>query len=227
MALISCPECQKEISDKATSCPFCGYPIGTAPTPIQPAVVSPIVNASPTKKRKHSPILIVLIVFIVLIGFFVVLGILRSFILGLNTPSPTPTNAPIATPTTDPATDIDQAVKDFMNQCIEADFGEFSRNPDSHGTASVYIIGKVFQIVKEGNDPDMDNRWRVDMLVLQDNDSSKSWIITYYPLDDAPRILANDSIIVYGFFGGIMYGETVTGEKVSSPSITAVKINRR
>lgn len=27
MALINCPECGKEISDKATSCPLCGYPI--------------------------------------------------------------------------------------------------------------------------------------------------------------------------------------------------------
>lgn len=28
MSLIKCPECNKEISDKATSCPMCGYPIG-------------------------------------------------------------------------------------------------------------------------------------------------------------------------------------------------------
>ena len=27
MALIKCPECGKEVSDKASSCPNCGYPI--------------------------------------------------------------------------------------------------------------------------------------------------------------------------------------------------------
>ena len=27
MALINCPECNKQISDKANSCPNCGYPI--------------------------------------------------------------------------------------------------------------------------------------------------------------------------------------------------------
>lgn len=27
MALILCPECKKEVSDKATNCPVCGYPI--------------------------------------------------------------------------------------------------------------------------------------------------------------------------------------------------------
>ena len=25
MAIIKCPECQKEVSDSAVSCPFCGY----------------------------------------------------------------------------------------------------------------------------------------------------------------------------------------------------------
>lgn len=30
MALIKCPECGREISDKATSCPNCGYPTGDA-----------------------------------------------------------------------------------------------------------------------------------------------------------------------------------------------------
>jgi len=27
MALINCPECKKEISDKVKSCPHCGYPL--------------------------------------------------------------------------------------------------------------------------------------------------------------------------------------------------------
>ena len=27
MALIKCPECQSEVSDKAKTCPKCGYPI--------------------------------------------------------------------------------------------------------------------------------------------------------------------------------------------------------
>ena len=27
MAFIKCPECGKEISEKASSCPSCGYPI--------------------------------------------------------------------------------------------------------------------------------------------------------------------------------------------------------
>ena len=32
MALISCPECVKQVSDRAASCPDCGCPISTTPT---------------------------------------------------------------------------------------------------------------------------------------------------------------------------------------------------
>lgn len=31
MAIISCPECGKQISDRAISCPDCGCPINQAP----------------------------------------------------------------------------------------------------------------------------------------------------------------------------------------------------
>jgi hypothetical protein len=35
MALIKCPECGKEISDKASACPNCGCPIASRPTSIK------------------------------------------------------------------------------------------------------------------------------------------------------------------------------------------------
>lgn len=54
MALIECPECKREISDKASSCPGCGYPIISEPSvpgkviePVQETVISP----PPQEKR--------------------------------------------------------------------------------------------------------------------------------------------------------------------------------
>ena len=32
MALMKCPDCGREVSDRANSCPFCGCPIGPAAT---------------------------------------------------------------------------------------------------------------------------------------------------------------------------------------------------
>jgi hypothetical protein len=34
MALISCPECDCEVSDKASACPRCGVPLASAPTDV-------------------------------------------------------------------------------------------------------------------------------------------------------------------------------------------------
>lgn len=45
MALIKCPECAKEISNAATACPSCGYPLTGTPTPA--VVVSPARKWSP------------------------------------------------------------------------------------------------------------------------------------------------------------------------------------
>jgi predicted amidophosphoribosyltransferase len=39
MALINCPECNKEISDMAESCPHCGFPIAKK-APLKPALPS-------------------------------------------------------------------------------------------------------------------------------------------------------------------------------------------
>ncbi len=46
MAIINCPECGKDISDKATSCPHCGVTIN--PVPTQPINVN--MNNGPSVK---------------------------------------------------------------------------------------------------------------------------------------------------------------------------------
>ena len=53
MALIKCPECGREVSDKALSCPNCGYPISQ--DPLEWAMdfeTSPSVQASEPKKEQ-------------------------------------------------------------------------------------------------------------------------------------------------------------------------------
>lgn len=70
MAMIKCPECGKEISDKATTCPNCGAPIGTTSqgAPAQPdfGQYNGPAQQPPKKKKKHRG-LVVLAVIVVLI----------------------------------------------------------------------------------------------------------------------------------------------------------------
>jgi hypothetical protein len=47
MALISCPECKANISDKAASCPGCGHPM----TPLAGRGEGPLVTTQLTAKR--------------------------------------------------------------------------------------------------------------------------------------------------------------------------------
>lgn len=73
MALIKCPECGREISDKASSCPSCGCPIESQKSEI----VNNIVNEKiidlqqPNKSNKKNMLIIAIIAVLVVIGILV------------------------------------------------------------------------------------------------------------------------------------------------------------
>ena len=73
MALISCPECGREVSDQAPVCPNCGAPIARSAASAVPP--PPAAAPQPAKKRKTSCLVA---------GCAVVLGVgLLLFIIGL------------------------------------------------------------------------------------------------------------------------------------------------
>lgn len=47
MPLVTCPDCQNQVSDQATSCPHCGRPLSPQPAPMVPL-------AHPTQPKKTS-----------------------------------------------------------------------------------------------------------------------------------------------------------------------------
>jgi len=51
MAMINCPECKHEVSDKATSCPECGYPLQQAQ---QEKTLADILVGKRWRALKHS-----------------------------------------------------------------------------------------------------------------------------------------------------------------------------
>lgn len=76
MALINCPECSKEISDKVKACPHCGYPFeeqrSVSQTKNQPVKE---VNTTPQKSKAKKllltgiPIVLVIVALIIGIGY--------------------------------------------------------------------------------------------------------------------------------------------------------------
>ncbi len=76
MALIICPECGKEISDKVKACPHCGYPLQeevdlTAPQPVE--ITSVKLTSSPEQKRKIRNAVIIAVV-VAILGVVCILG---------------------------------------------------------------------------------------------------------------------------------------------------------
>ena len=67
MALIICPECGKEISDTARSCPNCGYPI-TAKENEENLTTSAVVGEVPKKKSPLKAIAIACLIIAVIAG---------------------------------------------------------------------------------------------------------------------------------------------------------------
>ena len=63
MALVSCPECGKEISDAARSCPHCGHPIAQEP---QPQDMPPV----PRKSKRSIIIAACVLALVAVVGIF-------------------------------------------------------------------------------------------------------------------------------------------------------------
>lgn len=64
MALINCPECGRQVSDRANACPQCGNPIHTtsaAPQPIQVETANVVTTEATSKPWKGLQLLGVLI----------------------------------------------------------------------------------------------------------------------------------------------------------------------
>lgn len=69
MAMIKCPECGKEISDKASNCPSCGYPIENQKIQVSSNVLEqPFIDRKSKKLNKKNILIIAVIVVMVIIG---------------------------------------------------------------------------------------------------------------------------------------------------------------
>lgn len=71
MALIKCTECDREVSDKASSCPGCGSPIAATPETTKPVRVKTSEDNFMTRSRGCADVLLILFVILILFLIFV------------------------------------------------------------------------------------------------------------------------------------------------------------
>ncbi len=84
MALISCPECRREISDQAHACPGCGYPIRPPAAVSSPASV---LASSGTAVKTAGGVLATWLaapwIARVIVGVIALLGLFAFLIVGI------------------------------------------------------------------------------------------------------------------------------------------------
>lgn len=68
MALIKCPECNKEISDKVKACPYCGYPFEQQEE-AQKVEISSVNIKMKKENKKKIIILVIIICCVIVVGF--------------------------------------------------------------------------------------------------------------------------------------------------------------
>lgn len=81
MALIICPECQQQVSDQATTCPKCGFPLSIVgnPSDTQTTEFAPPANRTvPAKRTTNRKPLIIAIIAAVCIVALVLIGALAK-----------------------------------------------------------------------------------------------------------------------------------------------------
>lgn len=78
MALITCPECGREVSDKAAACPYCGNPLKENPETEMSTKVDAVSAAQKKNYLKYSLLLWPLYVVEIIVFIFV------EFALGLD-----------------------------------------------------------------------------------------------------------------------------------------------
>ena len=80
MALIQCPECDKEISDKVKACPFCGFPFESnadTKNDVQQVEITSV-NIAPKDPAKMKKMITGVIATVVILALaFVIFGVIK------------------------------------------------------------------------------------------------------------------------------------------------------
>jgi hypothetical protein len=198
MALITCEDCGKSISDRAPSCPHCGAPGAAVSTKMDHIPITHPTQAAiaPTKSRPGLTI------------FLSVVAVIALIILIAGSPTTTPTVQPKAAPSP-------QQVK---AQSSYIDYELLARSPTSYQGRLVYFQGKVIQATQSG----LSYVLRVNVSRGKYDGWSNTIYVDYRASSAAyPRILEGDIINLWGDFVGIKSYTAVLGQSIQIPHLEA------
>lgn len=199
MALIKCPECGKEISDKAGTCPNCGCPIQSEQkaeeTPPVNTVTQGTIPKKPKKKGRFLKILLIVAVAIV------VIGVIGSIGGNSNGNDQKENEASSETKTEE---------KVYLT---EEEISQLFSDPDQFKGKYVKLSGQVFIEPEDAGD-------YIGLQIYSNPESLDNNFLVKAPKDGTEY--ASDSyVIVDGKIEGTVTGENMMGGIVSAPLIDA------
>lgn len=250
--MIKCPECGKEVSDKADKCPNCGYPLHI-PTTSQTQQMP-----QQEKKKKSNlglDILIAILLFImplapigiiimwvkkvpqskgtrivatIVFGFLFLVWLFGSAKSNSEGTESKGTQTKIEeyktteTATPNGAKTIEISKEEFIASCEEISYKTLARTPDDYKGKRIKLTVKISQIIQGGF---LDNG---EYYRAYTNDEYDFWSGDEYLIKDTRnnkdvKILQDDILIVYGEFDGTRTMErALTGVKEDVLTVNAV-----
>ena len=211
--LIKCQECGKEVSDKAFSCPNCGCPIDNNEEVLKEinkldiSGNSAISNKKGKSNDENKPATggcLGLIVF----AFICMLMGSCLFDGGNETSESTTTSTTQEITTTEASTEMSE--EDFKSSCIEVNYEEIYRNPETYR-------GKPIKITLDVNEYDTQVLGLLDVYYCS-YDGNFVFVSDYRVVKE-PTIASGDKVVIYGTGAGMA---TVTE---SQRNILGIKTN--
>lgn len=114
--------------------------------------------------------------------------------------------------------------KDFKASCESLDYEDVMRNTDNYLNKKVTVTGKVVQVVSESDDGSTNSQYRVSTGDDGYGDYFDDDIVLYYKRGDAPKLLEDDIITIYGECSGTESYTTILGAEVTVPVITGAYV---
>ncbi len=223
-----CQKCGKEQVEDAVFCSSCGTKLfsenvrqadTTKNEPVQKPMYEPIQD-----NINKGCLKIFLILFGILLVLFIV--IIALFSIGDET---TATEKSVTTESTQAEKEAKeqqekaekeanelQDLESFKNSCEFYSYEDISRNPDSYKGKNLTYTGQVIQVLEEGNDI----HFRLNVTAMEYVYTDTVYV-KYTKNDNESRILEGDMVTIWGTFDGIESFETVLGNKVTAPQISA------
>ena len=178
---------------------------------INPSTMQYLNNRVPQHRKTKNNSWIILLV--------VVSVVAALFMLVVRTGTETGGTQSTTKPSSGMSSGVTAAISEesYKNSCESVKYEDIARNPDKYKGKNIFITGKVLQVL-EPSLFETAHSYRIRA-------NGKEWYVTYELEEGQDRILADDSVTIYGQCTGVTTVTRVLGSKDSVPSINAKYID--